>query len=369
MSNFQPDKPYTVPGIAPEQLRLVENDCVELLKRAHIAIAKIDGFLSGLPDTQFMLANPIYLQEALASSEIENINTTLLDVLERQLRPNGKTSDSQLVVNYYHALIWGSAAIAKDGLTYRLITGLHKQLIPEASGVFRRLQVYIADGRGAVRYTPPEAQTLGRHITQWEKLVNTHASVDPLVVAAAGHYMFEAIHPFEDGNGRTGRMLLTLHLVEANLLSAPVVHISQYINANRSEYYTLLRNVTAKGELKPFVQYIIKAFAEQAEHSFKLLQHLQTIQHSYQAQVKQQLPAIYSVELVNQLFLNPVHTPVRLAENLNIHRITASKYLRLLSEKGLLQHVKRGRNMYYINETMLDALNESSRLAGNRNEK
>lgn len=368
MREFNPSIPYTVPQITSEQLRLVESDCVEILKRAHIAIAKIEGFLSGLPTTQIMLANPIYLQEALASSEIEDINTTLLDVLEQQLRPSGNKSDSQLVVNYYHALMWGRTNIHKFGLTNRLITGLHSQLIPEGSGAYRRLQVFIADGRGSVRYTPPEAQTLGSHIIKWENLVNNNNSIDPLVVAAAGHYMFEAIHPFEDGNGRTGRMLLTLHLMQANLLSAPVVHVSQYINANRTEYYLLLRRVTANGELGNFVRYILKGFAIQAEHGFRLLQHLQTIQNDFQARVKKVLPAIYSVELVEQLFLNPVHTPARLAENLDIHRITASKYLRLLSEQGLLTHAKRGRNMYYINSIMLEALNDSSKLETKRSE-
>lgn len=362
MSDFDPKTPYTVPQITPEQLREAERSCGDLIKTANIAIAKIDGFLSGLPESQVMLANPIYLKEALESSEIENINTTLLDVLEQQLRPSGKKTDSQLVVNYYLALMWGRHNIRKTGLTNRLITGLQKHLIPEGSGAYRRLPVHIADGRGAVRYTPPQAQTLSAHIAKWETLVNRNDSVDPLVVAAAAHYMFEAIHPFEDGNGRTGRMLLTLHLMQARLINAPVVHISQYINANRSEYYRLLRDVTAKGELNEFVKYIVKGFAVQAEHSFKLLQRLQALQYAYQDTVRESLPAIYSAELVSQLFVNPVHTPVRLAEELHIHRITASKYLRALHKEGLLKHAKRGRNMFYVNAILLDAINNNSKL-------
>ncbi len=362
MHEFDVKKPYTVPQIGQEQLKEAELFCGDLIKRANIAIAKLEGFLSGIPASQSMLVNPIYLQEALESSEIENINTTLLDVLEQQLRPSGKQNNSQLVINYYHALMWGRENIHKFGLANRMILGLQKRLLPTGSGAYRRLPVYIGDGRGAVRYTPPEAQTISAHISKWETLVNSKTSVDPLVVAAAAHYMFEAIHPFEDGNGRTGRILLTLQLLQANLISAPVVHISQYINANRPEYYRLLRDVTAKGELSQFVKYIVRGFAIQAEHAFTLLQHLQILQEAYQQKVREKLPAIYSAELVNELFINPVHTPVRLAEQLSIHRITASKYLRALSDAGLLEHSKRGRHMYYVNTIMLDALNDSSRL-------
>ncbi len=362
MSNFNPEIPYTVPPIPTDGLKGIEMACAKEIKQAHIAIAKLDGFLSGIPQSQIMLINPIYLKEALESSEIENINTTLLDVLEQQLNPKGKKENSQLVVNYFLALRWGRDAIHKLGLSNRLIVGLQERLMPDGATGYRRLQVYIGDGRGTVRYTPPASSELSTHITRWEKLVNGNKSIDPLVLAAAGHYMFEAIHPFEDGNGRTGRMLLTLQLVDAGLLSSPIVHISQYINKNRSDYYRLLRDVTAKGELEEFVKYITRGFAVQAEHSLSLLQQLKFLQETFQHKIKEELHYMYSNELVEQLFINPVQTPARLSEELKIHRLTASKYLRLLAEKGFLSNTKRGRNMFYVNEIMLDALSDHGKL-------
>lgn len=362
MTDFKPDKPYDVPPITYAQLRTAEKLAERDLKKARIAVAKIEGFMEGVPNAQHAMMNPIYLKEALESSEIENINTTLLEVLQQRLNPaKASQSNSQLVVNYFFALHWGLENINKVGLTTNLIKGLHRKLLPTEDPEYRRVPVYIGDGRGAKRYTPPEANKIADRINDWEKLVNNSNRIDPLIVASAAHYHFEAVHPFVDGNGRTGRMLLTLHLVHSNLLSAPAVHISHYINSNRGKYYQLLRNATEKGELEQFVQYLIKGFARQANHSFQLLRKIDRMRTSCKRSIRKEFPNIYSAELIEAIFVNPVQSPVNLAKDLGVHYITASKYLKKLAQAGYLESFKHGRHMYYINTKMLELLEEKGR--------
>jgi len=362
MNDFNPRTPYLVPQISVEQLRTAEKLAAEDLKKARVAIAKIEGFLDATPNAHAAMMNPIYLKEALESSEIENINTTLLEVLQQRLNPIKKSqSNSQLVVNYFYALNWGIDGLKEVGLSNRLIKGLHNKLMPTEDPEYRRVQVYIGDGRGTVRYTPPEAQHIAHLIGEWQKLVNLEVKIDPLIIASAGHYQFEAIHPFADGNGRTGRMLLTLHLVNSNLLAAPAIHISQYINSNKSKYYQLLRAVTEKGELDQFIHYLIKGFAQQANHSYRLLRNLDRMRNDCKRDIRANLPHIYSAELIEAIFVNPVQTPVNLAKDLKIHYVTASKYLKALSEANHLNVFKHGRYTYYINAKMLELLEEKGR--------
>lgn len=362
MSDFKPTIPYLIPQITVKQLRAAEKTAANDLKKARVAIAKIDGFLDAIPNAQGAMMNPIYLKEALESSEIENINTTLLEVLQQRLHPVKQSqSNSQLVVNYFFALNWGIKNLKDVQLSSQLIRGLHHRLMPTEDSEYRRVQVFIGDGRGAVRYTPPEAQHITHLISEWQKLVNSNTSIDPLVLASAGHYQFEAIHPFADGNGRTGRMLLTLHLVHANLLSAPAIHISQYINSNKSKYYQMLRAVTEKGELEQFVHYLVKGFTQQATHSYRLLRNLDRIRNECKRSIRRELSNIYTAELIEAIFVNPVQTPLNLAKDLNIHYVTASKYLKILAKAGYLETFKHGRYIYFINTKMLELLEEKGR--------
>ncbi len=365
MTDFNPKQPYALPPLTHERLKEVEEYVEKDILKARIEIAKLYGFMSGAPSSESVLMHPIYLQEALESSEIENINTTLLEVLQQSIMPKpkkGEHSNSQLVVNYFYALKWGIENVSKVGLSSRLIKGLHKHLLPSEDDHYRRLPVVIGDGRGAVRYTPPQAQNIPDLLNQWEKVVST-SKVDPLVLASAAHYQFEAIHPFEDGNGRTGRMLLTLHLMFAGLLNFPAVHISQYINYDKSKYYQLLRGVTEKGELAVFVQYLIQGFTKQAQHSYLLMQRLNALRNTTKRAIRKELPQIYSSELIEAIFLNPVQSPVHLAKDLGVHYVTASKYLQKLAERGYLHQRKRGRYTFYVNTKMLEAIEEKAPLS------
>ena len=360
---YDPKMPYKVPPIQTETLQGIQTSLSRELTEANIAIAQIKGFIRGLPQSSVALMNPLFVKEAVESSEIENINTTLLEVMQRQVAPDIESkTGSQLVVNYTIASMWATRNLEKLGLISRLITGIQHKLIPDGMEGYRRLPVVIGDGRGKIHYTPPRASDIPELISAWEKLVNTNQSIDPLVLAAAAHYQFEAIHPFEDGNGRTGRMLINLHMVHANLLDIPVVHISQYINAHKSKYYKLLRETTAEGKLEDFVAFMLKAFTTQANHSFALLQRVQDLQLEYKHEIRDKLPNIYSHELLDSIFARPVQTPVRLAKDVGIHYVTASKHLKKLEDAGFLTSSKQGRYMYYINHRLLDLIEQKAHM-------
>ena len=360
---YDPKTPYKVPPVPIATLKDVQALLSIELTEANIAIAQIKGFLRGLPQSSVALMNPLFVKEAVESSEIENINTTLLEVMQRQVAPDVESkTGSQLVVNYTTASRWAMRNLEKYGLISRLITGIQHKLIPDGAEGYRRLQVVIGDGRGTVHYTPPKANDIPELIADWEKLVNATDGVDPLILAAAAHYQFEAIHPFEDGNGRTGRMLINLHMVHAGLLDVPVVHISQYINAHKSRYYKLLRQTTSDGKLQDFVKFMLKAFATQADHSFALLQQVQELQLKYKHEIRGKLPNIFSHELLDAIFGRPVQTPVRLAKDIGVHYVTASKHLKKLEEAGLLTSSKQGRYMYYINNRLLDLIEQRAHM-------
>lgn len=357
--NFDPKIPYKVPPLTIERLKVVQSSMTPEITEANIAIAQIKGFLRGLPQSSAALMNPLFVKEAVESSEIENINTTLLEVMQRQVAPDIESkTGSQLVVNYTMASLWASRNLEKIGLISRLVTGIQHKLIPDGVEGYRRLQVVIGDGRGKVHYTPPKASDIPELISDWEKLVNNSKGIDPLVVAAAAHYQFEAIHPFEDGNGRTGRMLINLQMVHAGLLDVPVVHISQYINANKASYYRLLRETTSDNKLEDFVRFMLKAFTTQANHSFALLQRVQELQVEYKHEMRSKLPSIYSHELLDAIFSRPVQTPVRLAKDTGLHYVTTSKYLKKLEEAGLLTSTKQGKYMYYVNDRLLELIEQ-----------
>lgn len=360
---YNPNIPYKVPPVSIDTLRGMQASLSVELTGANIAIAQIKGFLRGLPQSSGSLMNPLFVKEAVESSEIENINTTLLEVMQRQVAPDIESkAGSQLVVNYTVASRWAMRNLEQYGLISRLITGIQHQLIPGGAEGFRRLQVVIGDGQGAVHYTPPKASDIPELISDWEKLVNDTNGVDPLILAAVAHYQFEAIHPFEDGNGRTGRMLINLHMVHAGLLDVPVVHISQYINAHKSQYYKLLRQTTSDGEMKEFVKFMLKAFTTQANHSFALLQRVQDLQLEYKHEIRDKLPNVYSHELLDAIFGRPVQTPVRLAKDIGVHYVTASKHLKKLEEVGLLTSSKQSRYMYYVNNRLLELIEQKAHM-------
>jgi len=328
------------------------------LLKARTELGELKGYSHGLPNPMLLLS-PAIIRESVASSGIENINTTVEKVLEQQLFPETEQKiENKEVLRYRDAILWGFENMKKVPLGNRLISGIHKELLGERGHGYRTTQNKIENSTsGEVLYTPPPATEIGKLIANWENYIhNEEDGIDPLIKCAIAHYQFEAIHPFGDGNGRTGRILMVLYLVQAGLLNYPILFISGYINKNRSDYYRLLREVTTQENWCEFIEYLLKGFYLQARETKEQLFKVMDLFNAYKTGIKEKCGSIYSADLVEQLFSMPIVTPVRLGSMLNIHYTTATRYLKQLDKEGFLKNQQVGKYQLYINKPLVELL-------------
>jgi Fic family protein len=262
-------------------------------------------------------------------------------------------------LRYREALFWGFEQI-KEGVPIvgRLITGVQQILIP-GEGSFRGVQNAIWNPiTKKIIHLPPASQDIPDLIKDWEIFVNSDTKMDPLVKIAIAHYQFESIHPFKDGNGRTGRILMVLDLVKQGLLSMPILYLSGYISANKSRYYQVLQSVREKNSWDEYLEFILTAFAIQAGKTAEIFKQIMILLDEQKQQFKTQLPKIYSREILEELFTSPILSPVSLGQRLKIHYTTASKYLKQLEKIGLLKNTKVGKHQLYANYKLIQILNK-----------
>ncbi|MES2389637.1 MAG: Fic family protein [Bacteroidota bacterium] len=331
----------------------------DLLIKARAELGELKGYLSALPNPQLLLS-PAVIRESLASSEIENIHTTLESVLKNQLfNESERTGADKEVLRYREALLWGTENLQKIALSSRLINGINLQLRPTEYAGYRNTQNHIQNSAtGEVIYTPPSPADLQALMGNWENFTNRPDSpIDPLIRAAVSHYQFEAIHPFADGNGRTGRILMVLQLIDAGIIDQPVLYISGYINKNKAEYYRHLLSVSTGGEWDAFIRFMLKGFCLQAIETKGTLFSIMSLMHEFKQTLKDNFKSIYSSDLAESFFFSPIQTPSRLARSLNIHRNTATHYLKTLAEGGVLKTFATGRHQLYIYSPLPDLLN------------
>ncbi|MBI2984173.1 MAG: Fic family protein [Candidatus Kerfeldbacteria bacterium] len=322
--------------------------------RARTLIAELRGLSLTLPNP-LLLISPAVIRESIASSQIENINTTVQEVLQSQLFPlDEQRSVDKEVLRYREAVLWGFKH-KRLPISTRLILGIHEKLIPSGGGQYRKQQNKIEDSTThEVLYTPPIAPDVPMLMSDWENTANQQTEdPDPLLRCAMLHYQFEAIHPFLDGNGRTGRILMVLQLVREKLLPLPTLFVSGYLDHHRSEYYKLLRNITAQGDWTPYLRFMLVAFAEQAEETRNLLLAIRGLYFSTKRILKKRFSRIYSVELLDALFSTPIISPVRLSEIIGTHYATASKYLQQLAKAGYLRERWVGKYHLYANTQLV----------------
>ena len=345
------------PPLLPPKINFREESFIDLLLKARTELAELKGYSSALPNPMILLS-PAVLRESVASSKIENINTTVENVLQMQLFPEVEQREpDKEVLHYKEAVLWGSGQLQKISISTRLITGIHQRLLPETKSAYRKVQNTIADVQtGEVFYTPPEAQKIPGLISNWERFLNTEDNIDPLIKCIIAHYQFEAIHPFGDGNGRIGRILMVLYLIQKEVLSYPILYISGYINKNRTEYYRLLNNVSAKEQWNEFIIYLLQGFYLQAKETKTSLMTAMKILHDTKELVKTKNPKIYSSDLIEVLFTNPIVSPVSLGRTLGIHYTTASRYLIALNKIGIITDVVVGKYHLYANKKLLNIL-------------
>jgi Fic family protein len=355
--SFNPTYPNSLEPLPPK-LHLSNADFGDLLLKARVELAELKGSCGQIPNPMLLTA-PAAMRESVASSNIENIHTTLAKALQWQLFPEAEQHlPEKEVLHYREAMFWGIDQLRKTPISNRVILGVQAHLIPLGSGRYRREQNQIVNlqTREPI-YTPPPAQDIPLLISNWEKFVNQeNPNLDPLVLVIIAHYQFEAIHPFRDGNGRTGRILMVLQLIQSGLLSLPVLFISGYINHNRHEYYEKLLEVTSKEKWQSYIEFMLTGFYKQARETRETLERINDLYHLQKAKVKSVRNKIYSAELLEAMFTYPVLTPTKLAAELNMHYTTTSRYLSEMVAIGLLKETIVGKYHLFINYSLLDIL-------------
>lgn len=353
--SFDPTYPHNLHYLPPH-IPIKNEDFLDLLIKSRSELAELKGSAGQLPNP-LLLTAPLLVRESVESSGIENINTTVAKVLENELLPEDErhTPDKE-VLRYREALYWGARALDELPISDRMVRGIHKVLIPGQDEYRREQNQIINSTTKEILYTPPLQARIPELIGNWERYINENNGADPLIRAAVAHYQFEAVHPFLDGNGRTGRILMVLQLVKDGILEMPILFISAYINKNKSEYYTLLRNVTAHDEWQEYIAFMLQGFYSQAHETKETLKKVIQYHHELKRKIKDEHRKIYTADLIDALFNSPVITPTKLASEMKIHYTTASKYLSVLSDTGLLHSVKMGRNHFFINRKLVSLL-------------
>jgi Fic family protein len=356
---FDRDRPYNdLPQLPPAS----ELETRAVLKRviaARTALADLKGAGQLIPN-QAILIQTIGLQEARLSSEIENVVTTT-DQLYRALADDARSADTATreVLAYGAALRHGDSAIREGGrlLTSRLFEELVAIIRGSDVGVRRVPGTKLATPAGKVIYTPPDGESRLRDLLgNLEKFLYADDELDPLVRMAVMHYQFEAIHPFTDGNGRTGRILNILFLVERKLLEIPVLYLSRFILERKSDYYLGLRGVTERGLWEQWILYMLEAIETTARHTESRIRAIRGLMDEWVERVRRERPQVYSRELIELVFRHP-YAKIRFVEQERLAtRQTASKHLHALADLGLLTPVASGREIYFLNEALLRVL-------------
>jgi Fic family protein len=357
-SRFDRDRPFNeLPGLPPP----VELESRAVLKRvigARTALADLKGAGALIPD-QAILIRTLGLQEARLSSEIENVVTTS-DQLYRALADD-RTADAATreVLAYDRALQSGRDTVAAGR---PLGTGLFEQIASTIRGTETRVRklpgTKLANpSTGKVVYTPPDGERRLRDLlADLERFLYADDDLDPLVRMAVSHYQFEAIHPFTDGNGRTGRIINILLLIERELLEIPVLFLSRFILARKGEYYRLLQQVTEEGRWEAWILYMLQAVETTAHETRDRIRAIRDLMDEWTRRVRAERPKIYSHELIEVVFRNP-YSKIRFVEDAGIaRRATASRYLHELAQLGLLRPIQAGRDIYFLNEPLMGLL-------------
>ena len=341
-----------------------ENDpeTKQVLKKmasAHRYLAELKGMAATIPNESILIST-LTLQEAKDSSEIENIITTHDDLYKSELFVNLIQSPAAKEVgNYATALQKGFALVRESRLlTVNHILEIHKELEQNNAGIRKLPGTELKNQQtGATVYTPPQDhQEIVRLMTNLEQFINddTISDLDPLVKMALIHYQFESIHPFYDGNGRTGRIINILYLVAKDLLHLPVLYLSRYIIRTKGEYYRLLQGVRDREDWESWILYMLHGVESTARQTIWIIRAIKTAMMDYKHRIRAEFPKMYSQDLLNNLFRHP-YTKIEFLQNdLRVTRLTASRYLAQLTESGFLEKAKVGRYNYYINQPLMD---------------
>ncbi|PKP39498.1 MAG: addiction module protein [Bacteroidetes bacterium HGW-Bacteroidetes-15] len=333
---------------------------LKALPSAHAALAELKGIASTIPN-QNILINTLGLQEAKDSSAIENIITTHDDLYKSGLNLDAfKSLDAKEVQNYISALKKGFELITKNGLlTNKSILQIQEVLENNNVG-FRKLPGTALKNAatGETIYTPPQDyEEIMRLMTNLEKYINDSSiqDCDPLIKMAIIHFQFESIHPFYDGNGRTGRIINILYLIMEKLQNLPILYLSNYIIKHKSEYYRFLQKVRDENLWEDWILFMIKGVEETAKETIQIIIKIKDLMLDYKHRLRDNYK-FYSQDLLNNLFKHPYTKIEFIVNDLGVSRLTAANYLNKLSDNGMLRKDKLGTGNFYINEELFELL-------------
>ena len=357
MQPWQPIQPYlALPALPPKvdiETKAILKQCIT----ARAALAELKQAAELIPN-QAVLINTLPLLEAGASSEIENIVTTT-DKLFRHVR-NEEQADpaTKEALRYSRALFEGYQALNQ----YPLNTRTAEEICTQIKGVQMNVRhtsdtALTNDVTGEIIYTPPFGEKVLREmLADWERFLHNAVDIDPLIRMAVGHYQFEAIHPFTDGNGRTGRVVNSLFLIQEGLLTLPILYLSRYIIQHKADYYRLLLQVTREQDWEAWIIYVLKGVEETATWTTAKIAAIRALSEHTADYVRHQLPKVYSYELVSLIFELPYCRISNLADAGIAKRQAASQYLKQLVEIGVLIEAPVTKEKVFIHSKLMQLL-------------
>lgn len=358
------NKDYQIPAL-PLDFDFETKNILRQLSKSNRRLAELKGVALTIPNENILLSS-LVLQEALDSSAVENIVTTSDELYRAELDIKGEISNAAAkeVLNYRQAMQVGFEMVRKKKLlTLNVVKQIQKELEHNNAGFRTVSGTKLKTSKGNVVYTPPQTgEEVAKYMFNLEKYINTQElqDIDPLIKMAIIHHQFESIHPFYDGNGRTGRIISILYLVMNDLLDLPILYLSRYITHNKSEYYRLIQEIrdTAPDNFNVWEEWIVfmlKGVEETAIETIRLVKSISALMAKYKSILKPLFGKQYKHELINNLFFHP-YTKIEFMErDMAVQRKTAAKYLdTIVQETGLLQKQKLGRSNYYINTELIE---------------
>ncbi|MGK0448899.1 MAG: Fic family protein [Polaribacter sp.] len=358
MTKFNRKTPYNRLPILPPKTNLETTKVLRKTIDASRALAQLNGMLTNLPNSTLFL-DTIHLQEAKASSEIENIITTN-DDLYKSLVADKKFDNpaTKEVISYKEALWNGLQQIeTRPFISTNLCIEIVQSIKKNTAGIRTTLGTALKNTDGETIYTPPAGEAVIREkLNNLEIFINGEDAIDPLIKMALMHYQFEAIHPFSDGNGRTGRILLLLYLKLEKLLDTPAIYLSEYIIKNKADYYTKLRKVTENNDWEGWILYMLEMVEYTANKGLERLRNVTSLMEQMAIEIKETLPKVYTKELVEILFRLPYTKRQFLIDAKLGTPKTVGNYLMELEKSGFLISEKVGKEKLYLNHKLMAVL-------------
>ena len=358
MKSFDRSKPFNSLPLLPPKTDLETKEILTKTIKASRALAQLNGAIRNLPNPSLFL-DTLHLQEAKASSEIENIITTNDDLYQAVVADKKFDNPATKEVISYKEAIWlGLRRLeTKAFITTNLCVEIVQCIKQNTAGIRTTPGTTLSNANGEIIYTPPSGEDLIREkMANLETFINENHTIDPLIKMAIAHYQFEAIHPFSDGNGRTGRILLLLQLKLEQLLDIPALFLSEYIITHKDKYYKGLRAITEKNDWSEFIIYMLDMVEKTSIRGLDRLESIIQLMETTGQEIKEKLPKVYSKDLVEVIFKLPYTKRQNLIDiDLGTPK-TVGNYLMALEEKGFLKSVRVGKEKLYLNQKLMNIL-------------